>query len=99
MFFRTFKQLTLKLIVIRHFVDPLVRQPSSRIDSDVLSRSLNRLYTMGLELPKSTPAGRSLNWVFPYFEEPLIILTAFPKCDDIIDGKMRVPLNDCSLIV
>ena len=81
---------TLNLIEIRHFVDPFIREPSLELDPNVLSRLLNRLCNMGLELTSSNMTTKGRKYIAEGFryEFRVIPVTVFPKCDDIIHGMI-----------
>ncbi|KAL9024600.1 MAG: hypothetical protein Q9196_006400 [Gyalolechia fulgens] len=72
------------------FVHELIRWPPVQLDPDVLSHSLNRLCQMGLEIPSSALTGSGI-----FFDsrleglqyEEVMRISAFQKCDDVINGK------------
>lgn len=61
-----------------------IQEPPSELEPKILSRLLNQLCDIGLEITGSTLVSRDYNrWTHNYQVIPSI---AFPGCCDVIDG-------------
>ena len=78
----------LKLIVFSQFIQPLIHDPPWKLEPKVLSRSLNRLCDIGLQITSSSLVTRNfIDLGMPYYQiSPWI---AFPECREVLDGMYR----------